>query len=863
MTLTRTAAFLIASSMFGCGIEPEALPDSPSLVGKPAGEPADLRMSAMGQRAREHAAQLFWGLPDCHGDPDCREVFAGGGQAETSIAVDETGQHIVVGFNDTRGFSKVPVSVSGFFYSEDGGATFVDGGQLPSPDNEVVGATRLPQIFGDPEVEYLGNCTFIYTSIILKRFSATATVQTLGMHRSVDCGKTWVGPFEVTAASNPSGTLTTTGAPTDVADKEFTAVDPETGRVIVTWSNFTPNALGGVQISATYTDDILADQPTFSPATVIAATARDGQASIPMFSPSSDDVYVAWRRSGGPSLGATGFSRSEDNGATWSEPIDVAPAFFVNDQVLGNDRINSSPSLAVDDDHVYVVYAANDNRDGSDIVFVSSADRGTTFTAPSFLNSRPGADRSQWFPWITVDADRGRVYTFYYDQGIDRSGDLTEVQYQYSDNAGGAWSQPRPLSRRPFHAAYGNDTGQPNLGDYNQAIAQRGELFAVFAETTPVGFTDGQPTSGSFTTPDTTVKRLRFLDQLPSVGVALGEVRAIDASGGTSIDPGERIRVTVPVRNYVTNPINARSIHAVLAVASTTTPGVTVEQPLGVYGSLTPGQTRDNLFAYRLRLAPEFVAGTPIELSLRVLGSTGLPRTLLATVQTTAPVAQTVFAESFDGVAPGALPVGWTVAHGGGANTVPWRTATGFCGDSNGAFHPNAEDGPALGQATRFERLFSPTFTVPANAAYLEVDLDVCYDTEDDAAFNILAFDGFLVRVTDVTPGNILRSVLVDAFATQFTTGASKGYPKHFPRSSNRNYFEDMSAWAGDSQGVQHVRLRLPGMAGTTAQLRFEFTQDAISTCTDVRPDHPNCGVFVDNIVVRSVGPAATPIAAP
>ena len=51
---------------------------------------------------------------------------------------------------------------------------------------------------------------------------------------------------------------------------------------------------------------------------------------------------------------------------------------------------------------------------------------------------------------------------------------------------------------------------------------------------------------------------------------------------------------------------------------------------------------------------------------------------------------------------------------------------------------------------------------------------------------------------------------------------------------------------------VKHVHLRLPGMAGSTAQLRFEFAQDAIATCADVRPGH-TCGVAVDNIVVRSV----------
>jgi len=69
-------------------------------------------------------------------------------------------------------------------------------------------------------------------------------------------------------------------------------------------------------------------------------------------------------------------------------------------------------------------------------------------------------------------------------------------------------------------------------------------------------------------------------------------------------------------------------------------------------------------------------------------------------------------------------------------------------------------------------------------------------------------------------------------------------------------YFEDMSVWAGDSHGSRHVRLRLPGMAGSTAQLRFEFTQDAIGTCADVRPGH-TCGVSVDNVVVTSVVPVA------
>ena len=115
-------------------------------------------------------------------------------QSEVSIAVDATGQHVVVGFNDFRGFDNAtnPLSLSGFMYSDDGGATFVDGGQLPSPGTDSIGTTKLPQVFGDPDVRYLGACNFIYSSIIVTKFSATTAAQTMGIHRSTDCGHTWV-----------------------------------------------------------------------------------------------------------------------------------------------------------------------------------------------------------------------------------------------------------------------------------------------------------------------------------------------------------------------------------------------------------------------------------------------------------------------------------------------------------------------------------------------------------------------------------------------------------------------------------------------------------------------------------------------
>ena len=185
--------------------------------------------------------------------------------------------------------------------------------------------------------------------------------------------------------------------------------------------------------------------PTWSAGAIVAATDADGQASIPRFAAGSKNAYVAWRRFPFPGtffgLGNTvGFARSLDNGATWQAPLNTSNEFFTMDQVLGNDRVNTSPSLAVDNSHgsrrgsIYLVYANNNSGDGADIVFQRSTDKGLTFSAPLELNAAPGEDRPQWFPWVTVDSTTGRVHVFYYDQGIDNSGDLSEVSYVFSMN---------------------------------------------------------------------------------------------------------------------------------------------------------------------------------------------------------------------------------------------------------------------------------------------------------------------------------------------------------------------------------------------------------------------------------------------
>ena len=813
------------------------------------------------------------------GDEDCSDTGFSDGpgstQSELSVAIDRSGQHIVVGFNDFRGFNLPITSVSGYAYSDDGGKTFTDGGQLPT-----LGPTATGLVFGDPDVKYVpgGNgCQFVYSSI----FVNADNVQTMSVHRSTDCGHTWTGPFEVTAATLPT-------TPDDGADKEFLDVDRGTGRVGISWSNFSDLS---VEIHFAYSDDLMtATPPTWSKGVILnPGTLNFDTGSMPRFGGHrSNKVYVAWSSQSSFYTAQTQVAVSNDNGLTFAPPVTLdqstllLPTFFI-DAILGNDRVHQFPSVAIDNSrsphrgNAYVVYATNSDFDGADVVVHRSTDGGVTWSEPTVLSSRPGEDRAQWFPTIAVDRETGRVNVVYDDQGVATQGDLMEMTWVYSDDGGRSWSKPSPITR-PFHAGYGNDTGQPNLGDYNASLAQGGTLYTVFtAVPNRASFIDGEPSTGSFLYPSFlgntvaggTAPAPGFVKiREPFASLHLGQVAFKDSGGNGIVDAGDVLAMSFPLINYVTNPATSPGRYSgISAELKTSTPGVTVLQDDSRYPHIAPGDTASNFSDFLVYISPDFVPGTPIDFSLKVETRQG-STTLLYSQATGTPVPTTLLAENFDEAAPGVLPAGWASAHGGGLNTVPWTTNNTFCGNgSNAAFHADAIDNGAH-DPTRWERLISPVFAVPANSQYVTLDMDVCYDTEDDPLESILGYDGLLLRIFDATAGHVGRSVFPEAFEESFTTGSTDFYPKFLPRNGNRAYFQDASAWAGSSGGrhfdnnfglflhnppvPQHVHMKLPGMAGVSAQLRFEFTQDSNGTCLDVGGG-PVCGVQVDNIVVQSV----------
>jgi hypothetical protein len=808
-------------------------------------------------------------------------------QSEMGIAVDPSGMNVVIGFNEAQGFSTNPNKLSGFATSHDGGVNFTVTGVMPSPANQSIGATLYPQIFGDPDIKWIPTAVtaqtpnggvFVYASIEVHTIAGptgTGTVQTMCIHRSTDFGDTWTGPFEVTPATNPNGAFSGNNA-RDAADKELIDVDPDTGRLMVAWSNFTSTTFAptfGKQMFTTFSDDIAtAAVPTWSARqNVNLASTIPGQGIIPRFAGAgSPNVYVTYQSQTTGLAAQEFFARSTDNGVSFSPAVALtASSFKVMDYVLGNDRSHDFPWMDVDrsaganQGNIYIVYADNTLNDGADTVFQKSVDGGLNFTAPVPLNARAGQDRPQWFPVVTVDSNTGRVWVFYYDQGVADTGDTMETSAVYSDNGGVTWSNQITLSDRPFHAGYGNDTGQPNLGDYNAGVAQGGNLYSTFAYCPNVVlFPDGQP-AGTFPALDAFFKKTTETPARAGL-----EIRNSQPSGVMMLEKPatSTAELTIPLTNITTNALDSPVTYTgVSATLTTSTPNVSVTTLTSSYPNIAAGATQNNITTYVIQFAGGFVFGTKIEFSLNITTAQGSRTLLFSANSGNKPILTPLLTENFDSAVAPALPAGWAASHGGGANTVPWKTDNHKPKDnsivSQGLFHANANDGTGgTGNPTRFERAFSPLFVVPAASNFVAVDFDITYDTEDDPSFVYQAYDGALLRITDQTAGRLLRSVLTETYAELQQTGNILHYPKHFPRNSSTSYFEDMSAWAGDSSvvpgnntGVLHVHMLFPGMAGSTAQLRFEFAQDSNGICTDIRPSDLNCGVLVDNVAVNNV----------
>jgi len=193
-------------------------------------------------------------------------------------------------------------------------------------------------------------------------------------------------------------------------------------------------------------------------------------------------LYAIW--SDGNSIVLT---ESRDGGKTFSNPgtaLAVGPPYF--GEVTGVSRVEGFPQIAIDarpgksNGNLYLCWS--DYRNGDvDVFIAASHDRGRSWSQPVRVNSDPLHDgKDQFYEWMSVDPVTGAVYVQFYDRRADAKNRDIQMTLARSTDGGRSFTN-YCWSKVAF------DPGGAFLGDYTWLAAYNNHVYGAWTEaiTTP------------------------------------------------------------------------------------------------------------------------------------------------------------------------------------------------------------------------------------------------------------------------------------------------------------------------------------------------------------------------------------------
>ena len=266
-----------------------------------------------------------------------------------------------------------------------------------------------------------------------------ATRNGIFLKRSLDGGKTWESQLRAVVAQSTQPGIPFEDKPYFVADTSKTS--RYAGNLYVGWTRWT---LADSQMLFSRSTD---DGVTWSQPIEIArdrGLPRDDNGALEGFDGlvgPDGTIYAVWAERNHIEL-----TQSRDGGKSFSRARDVietAPIMFA---VQGMDRANGFPQIAIDPrggskgGPLYISWS--DYRNGEIDIFVSeSSDHGRHWSAPVKVNSDPvhdGADH--FFQWLAVDPVSGAVNVVFYDRREDPQNKTQVVVLARSTDGGKSFS---------------------------------------------------------------------------------------------------------------------------------------------------------------------------------------------------------------------------------------------------------------------------------------------------------------------------------------------------------------------------------------------------------------------------------------
>jgi len=414
-------------------------------------------------------------------------------QVEPTIAIDPANPNIIVaGAQDLRGVPEFGDRWHGYYRSVDGGltwtSTILPGFPTDTSEEGLASPIHGYDFTSDPVLAFDNMGNVFYVGVAAKW---SPIMDAIFVAKYTNHGETYDSTVIVYASNQKF----------KFQDKPWIAVDTSGGKyngnIYVAWSAFTGWA-GTEQIMFSRSEDhgvsfsdpeIVSRPPNVSSFNLWAAitVAPNG------------DVYVAWDSFTWTSMGFKKFSivmtKSTNGGKNFGPSIKVQEVVPLPIPLPNNQfRVLSLPTIGSDDNGVYVAW--DDFRTGdADILFSRSTDGGFTWTTPIRVNDV--STNHQFFPAMSVSG--GNVHIAFYDSRNDPNGQLLDVYYAQSVDAGLTFQTNLRVTEVSFNPNIVPRTVQPGaaypfIGDYIYITSTSTEAHVIWTDNR-----NADPTAGDNT----------------------------------------------------------------------------------------------------------------------------------------------------------------------------------------------------------------------------------------------------------------------------------------------------------------------------------------------------------------------------
>lgn len=410
----------------------------------------------------------------------------------------------------------------------------------------------------------------------------------------------------------------TQGAPgaTGFQDKEWITVDnfPGTGQgnVYLAFRDFTPGPTGGVRFTRS-TDN--GDTFSPSPGLLLASPgAFNVQGAWVTVGP-DHAVYVFWldQSAGGGTPNIIRMRKSTDQGVSFDAPVTVGTLLTtgVNGSLgsVGGFRTNSFPKALVNPTDPNILYLVYND-------ITAGADSGNIF----FTQSTDGG--MTWDPAVQLNTDGGTNLQWSPAIGVKPDGSGLAVTWydrrnSPTDSLIEFWGVTGAISGTTvsFGPNFRISPQFPAVFGQDPVVnaVYMGDYDQVVADNSFFYATWGDNRLGN---PD--VRFTKFPMEGPGPVLDFVSSALTGGNGNGVVDPNECNNLDVAVINN-----GSSTATEITALLSTSTPGVTITQPNSAYPDIDPGVTGTNSTPFQISTSPDFICGTNVALTLTLSYSGG------------------------------------------------------------------------------------------------------------------------------------------------------------------------------------------------------------------------------------------------